>query len=214
MRKSILLILLSFSIACNFVGLYFISKKFFGDKRQIPFIDCKVVFVGDSRVAGAEWRKGLNRLDVVNAGISGITSRQLLTKLDSVLAGRNPEFAVVQVGVNDIRLSVPLDSTVANYQAILRQFKAKSIKPILTSTISIRKDFAQDIIPENLVNERVASLNTALQGLAKREGVTFVDVTGPISSGGRLRMEFTDDGIHLSEQGEMVLYKSVSKLLI
>lgn len=120
MRKSILAVIFSFSIACNFIGLFFLSKKFYGDKRQIPFIDCKVIFVGDSRVAGAEWRRGLNRLDVINAGISGITSGQLLTKLDSILSGRSPEFVVIQIGVSDIRTSVSLDSTVQNCQAILR----------------------------------------------------------------------------------------------
>ena len=213
MKKLLFAVLFSVSVICNFVGLYFLFKKYYGDKRQIPFVDCKAIFVGDSRVAGAEWRKGLDRLDVINAGISGITSGQLLTKLDSVLSGRSPEFAVVQVGVNDIRTSVPLDSTVLNYQGILRYLKVKSIKPILTSTISIRKDFAQDVIPENLVNERVASLNVALQGLARQEKVRFIDVTGPMSSDGRLRMEFTYDGIHLSDDGEMILYESLRTLL-
>lgn len=212
MKRILILIAFAISIGCNIVGAYFILEKFFGDKRSIPFVKTKVLFVGDSRIAETNWRQGLKRSDVINAGISGLTSAGLRIRIDSILTGRKPEYVVVQIGINDIRRAVPLDSVIDNYRYIVSAITKRDIKPIIVGTISIRKDFAQDKIHETVINEKVIELNHYLQSFAAHEGYSYMDLSKKITADGRLKREFTYDGIHLNEKGKVVLCQSLEPM--
>ena len=61
---------------------------------------------------------------VVNASISGDTSRGALARLATLLAAENPQFTVVELGGNDGLRGVPLAELRANLGEILKQVRA------------------------------------------------------------------------------------------
>ena len=51
-------------------------------------------------------------------------------------------------------------------------------------------------------NKKIEELNSALEALAKKEGITFLDITADLSDGnGCLNPDFTYDGLHLNARG-------------
>lgn len=210
MNKYLIWTFFGVSIVANLIGAYFVYHKVFTDKKPAPWSSKKIIFLGDSRVHGVNWHRELKRRDVVNAGMPGITTLQLTNKLDSILECRQPERAYIQIGINDIRKSVPFDSTMQAYSVLISELRRLSIQPVIVSVISLRKDFVQDHLPDNVINEQVVKMNEALRSMATREMVAYVDVNTPLTETGRLKLEYTFDGIHLNETGNRIFAESIS----
>ncbi len=100
----------------------------------------KIVALGDSLTAGyglaadaafpvrlqaALKAKGFN-VEIVNGGVSGDTSADLLARLDWTL-GDGADAAIVEIGANDMLRGLDPDQTESNIDAILAHLQARKI---------------------------------------------------------------------------------------
>jgi acyl-CoA thioesterase I len=108
-----------------------------------------ILAIGDSLVAGyglaqndsfpARLEVGLQPshpgAQVVNAGVSGATTGDVLRRMPSVLSRLNarPALAIVQVGPNDVLRRVPPAQTRNNLAAIVLELKRCSVRTLLTT---------------------------------------------------------------------------------
>jgi lysophospholipase L1-like esterase len=154
----------------------------------------RIVFLGDSRVEGAEWSDLFDRQDISNRGISGDTTTGVLRRLRTSIP--NPiSLCVIQLGVNDLSKGCPVESVISNYADILNDLMTRvHASVIVTSIISTRQ-------PHDGLNPAIRECNRQLEQLATRRGALFVDINGPLGADGMLSATYSNDGIHINGEG-------------
>lgn len=157
---------------------------------------------------------------VVNAGVPGQQSFEMLERFDRDVVRARPRAVVLWGFINDIHRADDMERAVArireSYLQMISVARAQGIEPILATEVTIRppksllgplrsaagwllrKESYQD-----RVNRRVIELNQWVREVGQRGGILVLDLHGALSdaSGGR-RTEFAaDDGSHISSEG-------------
>lgn len=164
-------------------------------------------------------------IEVVNAGISGHKSSEMLARFQRDVLDRTPDLVTISVGVNDVWHAfrdfahgqdypegnlpngIPLEDYKKNVEAMIDQARKANIKVmILTPTL----------IYENLdspENARLTRYCGALKDLAQRRKCLFVDYQKPFKdlvnvyrreTGGTDNL-LTVDGVHMNSSGNKVM---------
>ncbi|MEK7949345.1 GDSL-type esterase/lipase family protein [Luteolibacter soli] len=149
-----------------------------------------VVFLGDSRIEGAEWSE-LIGFFISNRGIKGDTTKGVRDRLQSsVPAGT--KICLVEVGLNDLSAGVPPDRVAANLAAIAKAAKAKAGRVIVASIIPTAASSAD-------LNASIAEANARASALVKEAGAEWLDLS-PVF-GSELPAKLSSDGIQLTGAG-------------
>lgn len=172
-----------------------------------------VVMFGDSRVQVADWSAGLNRQDVLNAGIGGATTVKLFDSLNSRVIRYHPKACFIQAGINDIRSQVNLDSTLTAFTNIIDILKANKISVFVNSVIPVSKDPFQYEVPDSTINQKVDELNNHLKVICKNKGVEYLDINQELVENKRFKLKYTLDGVHVNPAGFTVWYDEVKTVL-
>lgn len=105
----------------------------------------KIIGLGDSLTGAIEvgltdrWlyklgiAAGYAPADIINAGISGNRSDQMLARLQTDVLAHNPDVLVLMLTVNDKTNNFTLATHEANYRAIIGQAQAAGIKVVVMS---------------------------------------------------------------------------------
>ena len=131
----------------------------------------------------------------LNQGISGDTSRGILSRL-SALQGTRPDTIYILAGINDLRQGMGVDEILENHRLILRRLRQEhpGAQVILQSILPTR--LAQ--IP----NQQIEWINQQLAAIAREEGASYLDLYAQFSDRtGNLQLELTTDGLHLNARG-------------
>ena len=209
--KFVIILLISSNII-TLCLLFFLSFHFdvpsrvlnkFGIKHRYPDADAayqpniiRIVMLGDSITARADWRNLLSRTDVANRGVGGDTTKGFINRLSDIYE-LSPEICFIMVGINDLQIGLSVSKIFMNYTEILKKLKNKGITPIIQSTL-----YVSETEPNwSLINNKVDDLNKMLKEYALKEGMMFLDVNSELSRGGVLDSIYTYDGVHLSCNG-------------
>ncbi|MEU4842674.1 SGNH/GDSL hydrolase family protein [Nocardia testacea] len=122
---------------------------------------------------GADWVGALRREfaghRIVNAGVNGNTSADLLDRLDTDVLACRPDAVVVLVGTNDVRADVALDTYRDNLTAIAdRVTAAGTTRVALMSLPPLGED------PADEINRRLAGYNRIIAETAARTGTDYL----------------------------------------
>jgi lysophospholipase L1-like esterase len=155
----------------------------------------QVLFLGDSITAWGKWDELFPELSTINRGINGDTTEDVLARLDEAVV--SPAAVSLLIGTNDLhtyrRLKDPAGIAARVEEIITRIQKGSPGTPIFLNSVTPRTA---------LFAARIHSLNDRYQEIAKRTGVTYVDLWPALSDGADgLRSEFTQDHLHLIEPG-------------
>ena len=150
-----------------------------------------ILLLGDSRVA--DWPEShWPAMRVVNAGVPGQTSAELLRHCPSTLDQVRPKIVVIQIGINDLKaigvypeLQRAIGSTcVSNIIAVIEECRRRDARVLVTavwpagSVGGVRR-----LIWNDGVAEAIAETNRALeQSLPNRPGVRWADPYSAIAS--------------------------------
>lgn len=171
-----------------------------------------IIILGDSRAEQGNWSEGLQNRGIANLGKGGSTSGELVGALPDLIKSYHPRIVLLCTGINDLRQGYPVDTVFARMRGIMRKLRSKGIEPVLLSVIPIRADMWQTSVSVDTINARVSALNARLRVLCYQMGSAWVDLSG-LSEGGRLRLSYTVDGIHLNAKGYEVVYEIVKRNL-
>lgn len=146
----------------------------------------------------------------LNQSISGETSIGLLNRL-SLFEQTEPQAIFVMIGINDLTKGTADQDLLDSYKQIIEALKqahpnskivVQSILPHGANpdaTLEKRQQLLE------ISNERIHTLNQALETIAKSAGVAYLDLQPlVVDDEGYLRSEFTTDGLHLNRQGYLV----------
>lgn len=148
----------------------------------------KILMLGDSITGRGEWKILLDEEHIINLGIDGDTTSDILTRVDSVLE-INPKIVFFMAGVNDLCTSIPHHVVFENYINIVNSLKSNNIKVIVQATF---------LTQMKAVNKKVAEFNTLIKNYCEKEEITFIDLNKSfVNEEGLLREDLTTDGLHL-----------------
>lgn len=184
--------------------------------KEVPVVDDNYVFLGDSITDWYDLDKYFEGLPVVNSGVSGYSTNNILNNMNKMVYQYNPSKVFILIGINDLELKVDDDVVVNNIRKIVQGIKknrryakiyVESIYPINNSDDD---KIEGSIINGNRKNSDIIDINNKLVKLTKEEGATYIDLHKElVDDNGLLKIEYTVDGLHLSSEG----YEKVTEVL-
>ena len=142
----------------------------------------KIVALGSSSTAGAgasrpengyvaqfgralETQAGGRRIQIINAGVNGNTTADMLRRLGPDVLDRRPAVVIWQTGTNDALRQIPIEQFRRDLTRGLEEMKARGIKVILID----QQDFGRALAVKNY-----AAYVSTMQDVAKEENVTLL----------------------------------------
>jgi lysophospholipase L1-like esterase len=163
----------------------------------------RVVMLGDSITEGwAAADPGLFSNGVVNRGVSGQTSSQVLVRFRQDVIDLHPAAVHILIGTNDVAGNTgptTLDDIVGNIRSMIELARANHIRVILGAVLPTDHYFWA---PERRPARQIAEMNRRLAALAQAEGIVFVDYYSALANrAGGLDKPDAADGVHPSANG-------------
>jgi lysophospholipase L1-like esterase len=160
----------------------------------------KTIMLGDSIT---EWNP-MEKENVINMGIAGDTTRDILWRIDSV-KNIEAEKVILMAGVNDIYMGFSLEKTLDFYKKIVSSLTESFQEIILLAVLPTE---------EERVNVKIEAMNRSIEELAKENSLIFFDFSKIFfSDDNSLNRYFYTDGLHLSSKGYEVLNKEILSIL-
>jgi lysophospholipase L1-like esterase len=216
--------LASFAVAVALFASLPLQAQYVG-----PAAGQKVAFMGDSITQFGEGPTGYvsliadaleqqgKKIEVIPAGVSGNTSKDMLARLDKDVLSKKPDWMTLSCGVNDVwhgMNGVPLDQYQQNITSIVDQATAAGIKVVILTSTMITEDqaapFNQKLIAYNdflhtLATQKhllVADLNADMQAALAQQKAAMPTLKGIV---------LTIDGVHMNGLGNEMMAAGVLK---
>lgn len=191
----------------DIAGVYEHRKEFFA---MLPKQKGGIVFLGDSLTEYGQWEELTQHPKVINRGIAGDTTPNLLRRLDHIVE-LAPSKIFLMIGINDF-LFFERPQILENYKEIVHQ---------LTTQLPNTQLYLQSILPVNpnirrieMDNEEVQLLNQSIQQLASDLDLIYIDIHSPLKdANGNLDERYTRDGVHLNGLAYSIWKKEISSYL-
>jgi len=156
----------------------------------------RVLLLGDSITDQGEWQELLPDLDVLNRGVSGEVSGQVLSRLDTVV--NRPAAVSLLAGTNDYTSGIKPQAVAATIEMILQRIDelAPGTPVVLNAVFPRASRFAREIKATNGLLARMCD---------PMSSVTFLDLWPELADNSfALREDLTYDGLHLNGAGYRV----------
>ncbi len=147
-------------------------------------------------------------LTVYNRGIGGYTTGQYLEVLELCVLDLKPRRVFINIGTNDFNgPDSDMDGIMARYDAILTRIRETlpQVELYLMAYYPVNPDAIAEYMKEVLkfrTNELLRRANRRVAALAEKHGGRFINVNDPITDEeGRLKAEYTVEGMHITEDG-------------
>ncbi len=172
--------------------------------EKLPVNPDDIVFLGNSITDGGEFQELFNMENVLNRGIRSDRIEGVLKRVDQVTSG-HPKKIFLLIGINDVADKYnTVNSLAAKYERLVKAIREKSPETQL---------FVQSVMPINNDFKRYKSLfgretiippfNEEIKKIALENGAVYIDLWQELAdpSTGKMKSEFTSDGLHLTGAG-------------
>lgn len=201
---------------CVFLLMKPEKTKVITKKEEVVVMDDNYLFLGDSITEQYDLDEYYNDLPVVNSGISGNKTKDLLNDLNNRVYQYNPSKVFLLIGTNDIQSKVEDDVIINNIKKILEDIHEN--RPYA-------KLYLEAIYPvdegssgaQDRTNKEIQSINASLEDYCKKNDITFIDMydllLDPESDKDRLFEDYSKDGLHISDEGYEVITEELMKYI-
>lgn len=196
------------------------------EQRQMSYLNSKVerlenysfngeriVFLGDSITNRYDVDKYFSSHYVINSGIGGNQTLDILNDLDNRVFQYNPSKVILLIGTNDLVYSgLDLDAINGNIEKIIDEINGNdsSIKIYLESIYPVNNAVNEEMV-DGRKNEDIKELNDKIRSICESDRCVYIDMFDKlVDRNGNLKRIYTVDGIHLSKVG----YRRVTKELL
>ena len=177
--------------------------------------DENIVFFGDSITEGYNVKEFYDEFRVVNSGISGNITEDLINRIDRDLYNYNPSTVIIQIGTNDIRASIKDEDIIKNLKNIIKGIRKnrKNASILIESIYPINREmdeeYWKDVNPD-YNNKHIIKINNEIKELCKKEHIRYIDIYSKLLDDNKnLKEVYSKDGLHLTDLG----YYKVTKLI-
>ena len=177
----------------------------------------RIVFMGDSITEewGRLYPKFFQSPSMINRGIGGQTTPQMLLRFKQDVINLNPRCVFLLAGTNDIAGNTGpsnIDMITNNIFSMAELSSNHDIKIIISSILPVYKyPWAEHI---SNVPDTIASINQKIKKFTKTHNIPYIDYYSAMVDEKRgLKNEYTTDGVHLNNIGYGVMSEMVHSLL-
>jgi lysophospholipase L1-like esterase len=181
------------------------DKVYFATFFATPFDGLRktdIVVFGDSLVYRAPWRLMYPLSDIVNLGVIGETTRQMINRVEQVEATK-PRTLFLLAGVNDLGDGVAPEVLAQSYKELASKLSSRAGRMYVSSILPSDNDGLWQKIPE--ANKRIEAVCKALPNC------TFLDLYAGMEVEGKLRPSDSLDGVHLTLLGYFHFWRLLAK---
>lgn len=155
---------------------------------------------------------------IYNRGVGGFLSDELLAVIDVCATDLMPRKVFINIGTNDLSWSsIPISSLIDNYDRILSAIESAvpNVRIYLMAYYPVNFEAASEEMKECLkirTNEKITAASAEVKKLAERHGQRYIDINrGLKDEQGRLKAEYTIEGMHINEEGYRAIYDDIMK---
>lgn len=182
------------------------------DLTATSFYD-NAAFLGDSIVDGIGYYGFLPKNKII--ADTNLTTDKAMNNIDE-LVSTSPQKVFIMLGINDLNYgSKSVDTITGNYQALIKQIKAKlpTAKIYIISVLPITQAYeAKSNVYIKKAN--LDQLNNNLKAFVASEGVDYLDLTSAFQNGtGYLNESVTNNGLNISNDYYGFLLNTIADML-
>ena len=219
-RLSLVLVLclgtiLAFVLGIGLLSGTFVQEKIVTQTKKVKQISPNNVFLGDSLTDYFDLDAAFADYSVVNSGIAGNTTENVLADLTHRVSIFNPSQVFVWLGTNDLRDGKTPEQTLESLQTIIDQIQTERSLAKITLISLIPVNSQVDPYTVGLrSNDQIQQVNQGLREIAKNEKLDYIDLYSALKDDqGNLKAEYTVDGLHLSDAGYQVVQEIIEPYL-
>lgn len=188
----------------------FLSRVGYG--RPDTNAPSKIVFLGDSITFREDWNVLFGVTNIANAGVSGNTTDDVLTRLDSVIIAK-PQKLFLMIGINDLLRGNDVSHVLINYEKILSEIRSQSpgTEIFVQSVLPVNND----VLTYGTVDSRsIIDINSRLESMTDEKKIFFVDLYPDFcGADNKLYFAYAPDGLHPNAHGYAVWKKIISRYI-
>lgn len=162
----------------------------------------EIVMLGDSITGRGNWNKLLCKEHILNLGIDGDTTLDILSRIDTVVEV-SPNIVFFMAGINDLCTSIPIEKVFDNYKRVVQILKSENINVIVQSTL-----FTEMIT----INKKVKEFNDLVKNHCQEENLSYLDLNPIMSENEILKEAYSTDGLHLNFRAYAVWAQEIKRV--
>lgn len=171
------------------------------------------LFLGDSITELYPLEEYYDNLPVVNSGISGNKTTDILDDMKTRVYQYNPTKVFLLIGTNDLNSTDEdiVDVTFDNIKEIINEIKEnRSNATIYVESVYPVNSVIENNVVTNRTNKKVKELNKKLSNYCDEESCEYINLYDDlIDEEGNLKTEYTEDGLHLNSLGYVVITREL-----
>lgn len=171
------------------------------------------LFLGDSITELYPLEEYYDNLPVVNSGISGNKTTDILNDMKTRVYQYNPTKVFLLIGTNDLNSTDEdiVDVTFDNIKEIINEIKEnRSNTTIYVESVYPVNSVIENNVVTNRTNKKVKELNKKLSNYCDEEICEYINLYDDlIDEEGNLKTEYTEDGLHLNSLGYVVITREL-----
>jgi lysophospholipase L1-like esterase len=153
-----------------------------------------IAFVGDSITERLPLQSN-KRYDIRNFGVSGTQTFETISTAGKAARG-GPSRMFIEIGINDLYFKVSTDSAYRNFTKIIFAIRRENADmPIyVNSVFPTTGDYSY-------LNAAINEYNSLIKSYCKQNNIGYINMHDVFLDGNQMDQRYTDDGMHLSDQG-------------
>lgn len=220
-RKSLYILLwlgtLFSLILCLGIAFGFFTKEKIVTKeveKEVQVVPDNYLFLGDSLTDYFDLESYFPNQPVVNSGIAGNTTDQILASMKTRVYDYNPSKIFLLIGTNDLRDGKSQEAVVQNIEKIIEeiQINRKQAEIFVESLYPVNASVSSAVGVRS--NATIQNINVQLQEYCNEKDLTYIDLYAKLQDEqGNLQTQYTVDGLHLSDMGYQVVAEVLQEYL-
>lgn len=212
----ILILLIFLLITCIYIITRPEKKKVVTKEKEVMVVDDNYLFLGDSITEQYDLTKYFKNMPVVNSGVSGNQTADILGNMKERVYQYNPSKVFLLIGTNDIEDGVDEEDIIHNIEEILTDIRSNRpyAELYLEAIYPVDEDKSGS---GNRTNEEIVSINETLEKFCKKQDITFIDTYNLLldsdSEEDKIIEDYSKDGLHLTDEGYQILTDEIMKYL-
>lgn len=209
-------------LSYNLLRLYPLEDKSIRKELHVsPVNTSDIWMIGDSRIA--RWNKDLLsplNSEIVNLGIEGQTTSQILSRLRNYLETGNPKWLILEAGINDLKLigikkdlaQQLVEDCLENIGEIVELCIKKDIDILILNIFPTGNiELPRLLVWNSFVDPAIRETNMKLKAYCRSNKLLFFDTCELLCTNDlKILKQYQDDFLHINEEG----YKMLSQNLI
>ena len=177
------------------------------------------LFLGDSITDFYDLDKYFNDYKVVNSGISGNQTSDIYKDIKKRAYVYNPSTILLLIGTNDLEHDVSNEDIIKNIKNIIKSLNENlpNATVYLESIYPINNEKDSKINHSSVgkrKNKDIVLINSELKQYCNDKNCTYLDMYSLLEDkDGNLKLEYTKEGLHMSDEGYEVITKELKKYM-